>query len=244
MYYCYLIQNQEKDAGGEYFIINRYNPDFLDPHLTPVAVSFTKNGIDAFFFDSIGIPKNNYLLDEIERLLVEFNESSPLLKKFNFFFSSTERQKDSFSCPIFSYIDIRNLVEIEFLENPKNQNILKENSPPHKTISETISFYSMDILPPLLMRKCQSCRTIQEMDSETAELEFEDVYVIRRSFDGSESLIKREASNHLDPLLMKHGVHSPTSSDKILNFYTQKKWLKFVKMILLSLQESLEITGC
>ena len=239
----YLLKNQERDKEGEYFIINYNDPDFPDPHLTPVAVSFRENDIDIFLFDSIGIKKNSHLLDELERLLVELNESSPLSKKFNFFFNSQERQKDSFSCPVFSYIDIRNLVEINFLEDPKIQNILKENSPLHKTISETISFYSMDILPPLLMRKCQSCKAIQKMDSKTAaaELEFQDVYV-RRSFDGSESLIKREAFNYLDPLLMTHGVHSPTSSDKILNFYTQEKWLKFVNMILLSLQEKLEIT--
>ncbi len=238
----YLLKNQERDKEGEYFIINYNDPDFPDPHLTPVAVSFRENDIDIFLFDSIGIKKNSHLLDELERLLVELNESSPLSKNFNFFFSSQERQKDSFSCPVFSYIDIRNLVEINFLEDPKIQNILKENSPLHKTISETISFYSMDILPPLLMRKCQSCKAIQKMDSETAELEFQDVYVLRRSFDGSESLIRREASNYLDLLLMKHGLHNLTNSDKIRNFYTQKKWLKFVNMILLSLQEKLEIT--
>jgi hypothetical protein len=237
----YLLKNQERDKEGEYFIINYNDPDSPDPHLTPVAVSFRENDIDIFLFDSIGIKKNSHLLDELERLLVELNESSPLSKKFNFFFSSQERQKDSFSCPVFSYIDIRNLVEINFLEDPKIQNILKENSPLHKTISETISFYSMDILPPLLMRKCQSCKAIQKMDSETAELEFQDVYVLRRSFDGSESLIRREASNYLDLLLMKHGLHNLTNSDKIRNFYTQKKWLKFVNMILLSLQEKLEI---
>lgn len=163
-------------------------------------------------------------------------------KKLNFFFSSKERQKDSFSCSVFSYIDIRNLVEIKFFEKTKVQNILKENSSHHKTISGKISFYSMNILPPLLMRKCQSLRAIQEMNSKTTGLEFEDVYVRRKSFDGSEYLVTREAFNYLDPLLLEHGIYSSESSEKIINFYTQEKWLKFVNMILLSIKEKLEIT--
>ena len=85
------------------------------------------------------------------------------------------------------------------------------------------------------MYKCQSCTEIEKADSIASQLGFEDVRVRRKSFDteseSSEEIeITREYRNYSPRLLAAHGF--PADEGKLVNFYAQKKWLKFVKIIL------------
>ena len=89
-------------SNCDYMILNRYSPDFLDPHLTPVSIIYQENHTDIFFFDSRGILRDSFPIEELKRILKKQQPS----KKFNFYFSSIRRQIDFFSCPLFLSIKI------------------------------------------------------------------------------------------------------------------------------------------
>ena len=223
----------ESSAPFLYVILNRYDPDFLDPHLAPLVIIHHEDYIDIFFFDSRGIEKDLYPKEEIKRLLLD----TDIVKPLNFYFSSIPRQKDYFSCPVFSHIDIRNLVELNFVHSEKTQGILKRESELMEEIKPNALFYTLKVLPPLLMYKCQSCTEIEKADSIASHLDFENIRVRRRSFtseSGSEEIeeieITREYRDYSPRLLAAHGF--PANEGKLVNFYAQKKWLKFVKIIL------------
>ena len=136
-------ESLESSPNFLYVILNRYDPDFLDPHLAPLVIIHHEDYIDIFFFDSRGIEKDLYPKEEIKRLLLDTDIAKPL----HFYFSSIPRQKDYFSCPVFSHIDIRNLVELNFVHSEKTQGILKGKSEFIEEVKPNVFFSALKVLP-------------------------------------------------------------------------------------------------
>ncbi|MFK7871811.1 MAG: hypothetical protein AB8C84_01390 [Oligoflexales bacterium] len=210
------------DRKVDYVILYRDNETYEDPHLCPIVLIHQYQELEIFIFDSLGF--DEYLIEDMQNEVFSYLGEV----KIDVIMSAVKRQKDLFSCSVFSYTDIRNLIELNFEKNTFLQKNLKSHAV-LKEGSENFRLLTLDFLPPLLMRKTQSYSTIKYVNTLIPK-DFFGVLVHRKSSDGQIISVQQGEVDYLDKLIVDHGYAVVDGAN--INFYTHRKWFDFIVMIL------------
>jgi hypothetical protein len=155
--------------------------DFYDPHLSPVYFSKKGDKLKILISDSRGhnldlekAPK--YLCESFKTILAILESDMEIASKVELYSYKNKRQNDCVTCPIFSYLDLKSMSEMEFMDEDNIFDFI-ERTYSKENITETIptykelEVYEFGMLPSEMMKPTQSYTLIQSYIEKSPSLD-------------------------------------------------------------------------
>jgi hypothetical protein len=156
-------------------------PDFFDPHLSPIYFSKRGEKLKILITDSRGhnfdlekAPK--YLCETFKAVLAILESDKELSSRVELYSYKNKRQNDSVTCPIFSYLDLKTMIDMEFMEEDNIFDFIERTSSKEKlscplSISEELEVYEFGLLPSEMMKPTQSYTLIRSYIEKSPSLD-------------------------------------------------------------------------
>jgi hypothetical protein len=198
-------------------------------HLTPVFVKKEKNSLQILITNSQGLVQNGFVFDECKKL------SFPQFHTFLYTCSSA-RQRDGSSCPVFSLLDLKNLLEayhdgkdiFSFLSSQPLKELLSQDP--------SMKVFSFSTLPPYMMKVTQSIKQLTSYYRASPDLFSGHSPVFIRRSPTQEVLQTLQTLDLLKTCVETNSFINP--SGDVLNKYIERKYLQCVQIILSAVMPS------
>jgi hypothetical protein len=145
--------------------------DFSDPHLSPVYFSKKDEKLKILVTDSRGhnfdLKKApEYLCEALKTIISILDFDIELASKVEVYSYKNKRQNDCVTCPIFSFLDLKSMIEMEFMDEDNIFDFIERSSPKEKILlgeptNEELEIYEFGMLPSEMMKPTQSYTLIR-----------------------------------------------------------------------------------
>lgn len=181
----------------------------VEKHVTPVFIRKVGKDVAVFITDSIGETKPSYTNSIID--LIESSYISNL--KHKVYYSTLQRQKDSFSCPAFSILDAEEHHRNSLFEHAKKNSIDLTSS---NVLSPGEAPRSITINPKFLFKEHADCSkdVSSVIPLHVGAISFTQSFTYINEYFGIFPEAKKAASLHLDEKAQKQ-----LTVEEMLNFH-------------------------
>ncbi len=211
-----------------------------DPHLTPIFILKTGEKVNVFSSDSKGheISSEKHIWDMCEALKIlikTFRGRSDYFENLKIYSCKLQRQRDGVSCPIFSTLDLKTLVErhtsteetiFEFFERYSEPKFIM-----HEIMDDSdLPLFEIDLLPPELMKVTQSYTALATYTAHSPKLEGGMTpCFIRKSPDGS-PVFQFQTMEVLQRAVLSSKCISPVSRPES-KYVDRKRWSFIIQIL-------------
>ena len=196
--------------------------DDIDFHLTPLCIEKKNKHLTLIVTDSKGFSKDTRHIDLLQSILQEMECDYPI----DVYLLNECRQSDWFSCSIFSFLDLRNMIEMEHTCFSL-ADFSKDNSTLLKKLNRTVTLYELNTLPPSMLKVTQSIRQLRDW-CRTPSPSF---HIVRRLSvdDPSKPIVRLQDAAQMTRAIDYYSVYGFQGEQ--VNYYLTKKWTNCVYIL-------------